>query len=390
MNRIIQEYEELKENPIINLGVYVFLLDQNIYEWIITLLGPRDTPYNGGIFLIKAIFPQNYPKQAPDICFISPIYHINVNPKFPTFLGSENLGHICLSNLNCWKEEYTITEVLTNVFALFYMGNPESPYGLDRAKEFLENRSLFEKKAKYFTKKYANKISLIEGDFDDPSIPKKNRKLLEKELKNYIKIYETTEDWDFSFEEENKNKLNFNQKEIERLKSIEKDYISMKNLLNNYKDENNILKRENNQIKNENYELKKQINELKMKSNNPNNKYQNINDNKDEIIALLKKLEIKENEIKQIRQKIPYELKSGEELMPIIFISCDQKIHYAFICKNTDKFNTIENLLYEVYPEYEESENYFTVNGRKIIKSKTMQQNNIKPSSIIMLNRYED
>ena len=390
MNRIIQEYEDLKENPILNCGVYVFLLDQNIYEWIFTVLGPKDTSYNGGTFLLKAIFPQNYPKQAPDICFISPIYHINVNPKFPTFLGSENLGHICISTLNWWKEEYKMREVLTNVFSLFYIANPESPYGLDRAKEFLENRSLFEKKVKYFTKKYANKISLIEGDIDDPSIPKKNRKLLEKELKNLIKKYETTEDWDFSFEEENKNKLNFNQKEIERLKSIEKDYISMKNLLNNYKDENNTLKRENNQIKNENYELKKQINELKMKSNNPNNKYQNINGNKDEIIALLKKLEIKENEIKQIRQKLPYELKSGEELMPIIFISCDQKIHYAFICKNTDKFNTIENLLYEVYPEYEESENYFTVNGQKIIKSKTMQQNNIKPSSIIMLNRYED
>ena len=390
MNRIIQEYEDLKENPILNCGLYVFLLDQNIYEWIFTILGPKDTSYRGGIFLLKAIFPQNYPKQAPDVSFITPIYHLNVNPKFPIILGSENLGHICLSTLNWWKEEYKMREVLTNIFALFYMANPESPYGLDRAKEFLENRALYEKKIKYFTKKYANKISLIEGVFDDPSIPMKNRQLLEKELKNYIKIYETTEDWDFSFEEENKNKLNFNQKEIERLKSIEKDYISMKNLLNNYKDENNKLKRENNQIKNENYELKKQINELKMKSNNPNNKYQNINDNKDEIIALLKKIENKENEIKQIRQKIPYELKSGEELMPIIFISCDQKIHYAFICKNTDKFNTIENLLYEVYPEYEESENYFTVNGRKIIKSKTMQQNNIKPSSIIMLNRYED
>ena len=75
--------------------------------------------------------------------------------------------------------------------------------------------------------------------------------------------------------------------------------------------------------------------------------------------------------------------------MPIIFVSGDQKIHYAFICKNTDKFNSIENLLYEVYPEYQETENYFTVNGIKIIKSKTMEQNNIKPSSIIILNSYE-
>ena len=282
-------------------------------------------------------------------------------------------------------------EVLSNLFALFYLPNPESPYGLDRVDEFWENRELYDKKIKYFTKKYANKLSQFEEvllSFDH-SVHKKNRKLFENYIRNLIKSYNTTKDWDFSFEEENKNKLNISQKEIERLKSIEKDYISMKNLLNNYKDENNTLKRENNKIKNENNELKKQINELKIKSNYPNYNINNINDNKDAIITLLKKLEIKENEIKQIKQKMPYELKSGEALMPIIFISSDQKIHYAFICKNTDKFNSIENLLYEVYPEYQESENYFTVNGKKIIKSKTMQENNIRPSSIIMLNKYE-
>ena len=292
---------------------------------IYTFRGKRYS-YKGGVFLLKAIFPKNYPNRPPEICFITPIYHVNVNPKNPKlyqfheFSGVDNLGHVCISTLNWWKEEYKMREVITNIFALFYMANPESPYGLDRAEEYTENRVLYEKKIKYFTKKYANKISLIEGSNYDPSIAQKNRKLLEKELKNFIKIYETTKNWDFSFEEESEIKLNFNQKEIERLKSIEKDYISMKNLLNNYKDENNALKRENDKIKNENHNLKEQINELKMKLNNQNNNIKNVNDNKDEIIALLKKLEIKENEIKQIRQKLPYELKRGEELMSILVI----------------------------------------------------------------------
>jgi len=241
-------------------------------------------------------------------------------------------------------------------------------------------------------KSYQNRINLISETLDDLRLPYKS-----KFEKSQIKLLKTgkVENNDDKLVNRvdgvlNKNKLNVNQKEIEKLKSIEKDYNSMKNLLNNYKDENKALKIENNKIKNENNELKKKINQLKMKSNNPNNKKSNINDYKDEVIDLLKKLEIKENEIKQMRQKIPYELKSGEELMPIIFISNDQKIHYAFICKNTDKFNIIENLLYEVYPEYQESENYFTVNGQKVNKSKTIQQNNIKPSSIILLNKYED
>ena len=87
---------------------------------------------------------------------------------------------------------------------------------------------------------------------------------------------------------------------------------------------------------------------------------------------------------------MPYILDKNEKLMTIIFISSDQKIHYSFICKNTDKFNKIENLLYEKYPEYEESENYFTVNGNKIIKSKTIEQNKINNSDIIILNKFED
>ena len=241
-------------------------------------------------------------------------------------------------------------------------------------------------------KSYQNRINQISETLDDLSLPYKSK--FEKSQIRLLKggKVENNDDKLVNRVEGvlDKNKLKVNQKEIEKLKSIEKDYNSMKNLLNNYKDENKALKIENNKIRDENNELKKIINKLKMKSNNPNNKKSNINDYKDEVIDLLKKLETKENEIKQMRQKILYELKSGEELMPIIFISNDQKIHYAFICKNTDKFNTIENLLYEVYPEYQESENYFTVNGQKVNKSKTIQQNNIKPSSIILLNKYED
>ena len=72
--------------------------------------------------------------------------------------------------------------------------------------------------------------------------------------------------------------------------------------------------------------------------------------------------------------------------MTIIFISIEEDIYYAIICKNTDKFNKIENMFYDVYPQYLESENYFTVKGKKISKSKTIEQNNIKYGDIIILN----
>ena len=100
----------------------------------------------------------------------------------------------------------------------------------------------------------------------------------------------------------------------------------------------------------------------------------------------MEKLEIKENELKDLKSKIPFFLEKNEKLMTVIFVSTDHKIHYSFICKNTDKFNKIENLLYDIYPEYQESENIFTANGNKVIKSKTFEENNIKNSDVITLN----
>ena len=47
-------------------------------------------------------------------------------------------------------------EVLTNIFALFYLGNPDSPFGVDRQYEMVNQQDLFERKVKYFTEKYAD------------------------------------------------------------------------------------------------------------------------------------------------------------------------------------------------------------------------------------------
>ena len=63
-------------------------------------------------------------------------------------------------------------EVFINIFSLFYKANPDSPYGLDRADEYNENRAVYEAKIEHFTKKYGNPIRIFKQN--------------------------PTEDWDFS------------------------------------------------------------------------------------------------------------------------------------------------------------------------------------------------
>ena len=163
----------LYKNPCINIGFTVLLANKNdLFTWKCALIGPTDTSYSGGLFFLKAYFPDNYPSEPPEICFITPVYHVNINPYAPRYNGDQRLGHVSISTLNWWKPETSMKEVICDIFILFYLGNPDSFYSLEIANEMKNNRYLFEKKVKYFTKKYA-----------DPSTG----------CKNYGK------DWDFSY-----------------------------------------------------------------------------------------------------------------------------------------------------------------------------------------------
>ena len=123
-----------------------------------------------------------------------------------------------------------------------------------------------------------------------------------------------------------------------------------------------------------------------MKNININN---NSSSDKNKIIELYGKLEMKEKEIKELKYKIEYNSNNFSNLMTVIFYSTDHKIHYSLICKKTDKFNKLENELFETFPECQDSEYFFMVNGQKINRFKTLEENKIKNSQVITLTQYD-
>ena len=169
MKRLREEYIDINNNPNPNIGLTVGLPDENnIFIWRVTLIGPKDTSYKGGIFILYVYFPDNYPIGKPEAIFKTPIYHVNVNHIKSYMENAEPLGHVCISTLNWWKPEYKMNEVLSNIFGLFYMANPDSPYGLERANELRFQKALHEEKIKYFTNKYANPArSNINKEYDN-------------------------------------------------------------------------------------------------------------------------------------------------------------------------------------------------------------------------------
>ena len=184
------------------------------------------------------------------------------------------------------------------------------------------------------------------------------------------------------------NKIQFAQEE--KIKELEKLLRQEKSINKSLYEKINKLENSLNEKINQNEDLKKQLKNfedlLDAKTNKINNKIKEFDDktNKLDELEIIKK-----NEIDNLKSKLkmyPFELLPGEKMMSIIIWSTDQGVHSSFICKNTDLFVHIELKVYEKYPKYTENENYFTVNGIKINKYKSLEKNEIKDSDIIILN----
>ena len=135
--------------------------------------------------------------------------------------------------------------------------------------------------------------------------------------------------------------------------------------------------------KNELMEINELLNnEIKNFYNSQNINKDKDNSNKDNIIKELN------NEIDKLKKKLsryPLELSNGEKLISVIFTSSDQNMFYSIICKNTQKFIELEKKLYNDYPEYSKSDNYFMINGNRVDKTKSLDKNKIRNNDVIIL-----
>ena len=199
---LLKQYKEADCDTIHNLGYSIKLFkEDDIYEWDVVLLGAPDSLYNGGIFHIKLSFPKDYPNSKPEVIFLTPIYHLNINPR--NFSKIEPLGHVSVSFINWWNPKTTVKEILIQLYSIFYLQTNDSPYGLDRSIEFLENRPLYDLKTKYFTKKYANQENLDKGiKYDDKNW---DFSCNENELKSKGEIFQKQKESNNANNSENKN-----------------------------------------------------------------------------------------------------------------------------------------------------------------------------------------
>ena len=149
------------------------------------------------------------------------------------------------------------------------------------------------------------------------------------------------------------------------------------------KEKEEIINEAQNKIK----ELKEDISSKNKEIEKPKKENNDLRDIKENFFSLMDK---KEKETSAIKSNLPFDLKDGEKLMCVIFqCTDDQTVHCPIICKDKQIFNNLENMLYEKFPKYKETENVFISNSKKINKLKTLEENNIKDGQIIMMTVFE-
>ena len=140
LNRINKELIEFKIDPPSNCSAGP--INDDLYKWEATIIGPEKTPYESGVFKLEILFPNNYPFKPPKIKFITRIFHPNIN----------RYGNICLDILDKqWSPALTINKVLLSISSLLSDPNADDPLDVRAAQLYNENREEFNQIARKYT-----------------------------------------------------------------------------------------------------------------------------------------------------------------------------------------------------------------------------------------------
>lgn len=122
--------------------------EDSMAEFFVEFHGPKDSPYEGGVWKVHVELPDAYPYKSPSIGFVNRIYHPNVD---------ESAGSVCLDIIN---QQWSPMFDLFNVFDVFLpqlllYPNPSDPLNGDAAALMMRDADAYAEKVRDYARKYA-------------------------------------------------------------------------------------------------------------------------------------------------------------------------------------------------------------------------------------------
>ncbi|KAM9069060.1 ubiquitin-conjugating enzyme E2 D4 isoform 1-T1 [Sarcophilus harrisii] len=144
LKRIQKELTDLQRDPPAQCSAGP--VGDDLFHWQATIMGPSDSPYQGGVFFLTIHFPTDYPFKPPKVAFTTKIYHPNINSN----------GSICLDILRSqWSPALTVSKVLLSICSLLCDPNPDDPLVPEIAHTYKADREKYNRLAREWTQKYA-------------------------------------------------------------------------------------------------------------------------------------------------------------------------------------------------------------------------------------------
>ncbi|KAI3462988.1 hypothetical protein Pfo_019651 [Paulownia fortunei] len=137
-------------------------LNDGINKFNVEFHGPKESPYEGGVWKVHVELADAYPYKSPSIGFLNKIFHPNVD---------ELSGSVCLDVINqSWSPMFD----LLNVFEVFLpqlllYPNPSDPLNGDAASLMMKDKAQYEQKVREYCERYAKKKHIANTLTDENS-----------------------------------------------------------------------------------------------------------------------------------------------------------------------------------------------------------------------------
>eukprot|EP00522_Entomoneis_paludosa_P017132 CAMPEP_0172441954 /NCGR_PEP_ID=MMETSP1065-20121228/2454_1 /TAXON_ID=265537 /ORGANISM="Amphiprora paludosa, Strain CCMP125" /LENGTH=227 /DNA_ID=CAMNT_0013191587 /DNA_START=50 /DNA_END=736 /DNA_ORIENTATION=+ len=114
--RLTKEIKAMKKDPLKDPKITIAPNEANIREMHYVLEGNANTPYEGGVYHGKLLFPKEYPLKPPSVLMLTPNGRFQPNRR------------LCLSmsdfHPESWNPMWSVSTILTGLYSFMIENNP--------------------------------------------------------------------------------------------------------------------------------------------------------------------------------------------------------------------------------------------------------------------------